>query len=192
MHTHGTAVLDRPAEATSAVSAPARARDQWLAMCESQLAAALAARNADLLPVLPALVFTPVPARCVNCHGTGYSHNDFGLCSCMADQRPAYDFARYPSGDVISVIDLGVMSPGQAEAWVPCTCGIGPVKIGPYDGPELTRVPWIPDCPDCNDTGWKFSHHVTFYPRMGLPRFITSASLVHPRSTHPARNTASW
>lgn len=179
MHTHGTAVLDRPAEATCPSGPGASARNQWLARCESQLAEALATGNASLLPE-PA-GYLPEPERCRDCHGTGYDTQTLDLCYCMAGQRPAYDYRRYASGDVISVIDLGVMSPGLVEVWVPCTCGIGPVRIGPYDGPELIRVPWIPDCPVCNDTGWRFSHRVTFYPRMGLPRFITPAGLVCPR-----------
>jgi hypothetical protein len=158
MHTYGTAVLDRPAEATSTVSTTACARDQWLAMCESQLAAALAARNADGLPVLPALVFTPVQERCPDCHGTGYSHHDFGLCSCMADQRPAYDFARYGAGVVSTFAWSPTTPPTMAEVWVPCRCGIGPIK-----GQVRARVPSVPDCTSCNDTGWAFSQLIPEY-----------------------------
>jgi hypothetical protein len=66
---------------------------------------------------------------------------------------------------------------------VPCTCGIGPVKIGPYDGDELTRVPWVPDCTKCSDTGWTFSHYIT-------------AGLVSPDLTYPcpsqARSAHTW
>lgn len=160
MHNHGTAVLSRPAEATSPISAGASARDRWLAKCESQLAEALATRDASLLAVLAHVVFLTEPERCPDCHGTGYDCETLDLCYCMAGERPAYDFRRHAKGSIIATITGSAKTPpGQAEVWVPCHCGIGPVKLGPYDGDELTRVPWVPDCLTCNDTGWKFSHY---------------------------------
>jgi hypothetical protein len=165
MHAHGTAVLDRPAEATTPVSLNgAGARDQWLAKCESQLAEALATGNAHLLPLLAHAVFLPQFLTCPDCHGTGYSSYDniIELCYCMGGERPAYDFRRHAKGGVVASITGSPRTPsGQAEVWVPCTCGIGPVKIGPYDGDELTRVPWVPDCTLCSDTGWTFSHLIS-------------------------------
>jgi hypothetical protein len=126
-----------------------------VAKCESQLAAALATRNADLLPVLPRLVFTPDSERCADCHGTGYSHHDLGLCYCMAGERPAYDFPRYANGEVpISTIGMSSQTPAnKLEVWVPCQhCDILPTGIGPWNGHDLIRVPWVPDCAVCNDT----------------------------------------
>jgi len=78
----------------------------------------------------------------------------------MADQPPAYDFPRHAKGEVLSVIGMSRRyCTGQAEVWVPCQqCDIGPIKGGPYLGDDVLRVPWVPDCPLCNDTGWVFSH----------------------------------
>ncbi len=161
MQSHGTAVLTEPTGTASVVTAGASARDQWLAKCESQLAAALATRNAGLLPVLPELVFTPASGRCPDCHGTGYSHNDFDLCYCMTGERPVYDFRRYASGEVLSIIGMSRRDHDKADVWQPCQhCGITPTKYGPYNGDDLIRVPWVPDCTVCNDTGWAFVHHI--------------------------------
>jgi hypothetical protein len=162
MQSHGTAVLARPAEAAAPVSlSGASARDRWLAKCESQLAEALATGNAHLLPVLAHAVFLPRSLTCPDCHGTGYTSYDnlIELCYCMAGEYPAYDFRRHAKGGIIATVTGSATTPDdKAEVWVPCPCGIGPVKVGPYDGDDLTRVPWVPDCPTCHDTGWTFSH----------------------------------
>lgn len=161
MQSHGTAVLSEPTGTASAVSAGASARDQWLAKCTDDAATAIATRNAELLPVLPRLVFTPGSGRCPDCHGTGYSDYDFDLCYCMAGERPAYDFPRYAKGEVLSIIGMSRRYHDKADVWQPCQhCGIAPVKGGPYNGDDLMRVPWVPDCPVCNDTGWAFVRHI--------------------------------
>jgi hypothetical protein len=190
MHNHDTPVLTEPAGSAPAITTSASARDQWLAQCESDLAEALATGNADLLPVLAASVFLPAAERCQDCRGTGYDTWTLELCYCMAGQCPAYDFLRYGTGDVIALIGTSRRNrDGEADVWVPCQhCDIAPIKLGPYDdGDDLTRVPWVPDCPVCNDTGWMFSHHVNARPRMALPMPIIPASLAAPAS-HPARS----
>jgi hypothetical protein len=164
MHAHGTAVLPEPtAAALSAVSC-ATARERWLAKCESDFARALATGNAGALPVIASAVFLPVSLRCPDCHGTCYTSYDDIIepCQCADFTRPAYDYRRHAKGGVVASITTSPRTPaGQAEVWVPCTCGIGPVKIGPYDGPDLTQIPWVPDCTQCSDTGWTFSHHIS-------------------------------
>ena len=167
MHTHGTAVLDGPAETTPAGTTAASARDQWLTKCTDAAAKALATGNANLLPVLPELVFYPKPDLCPDCEGTGYTWmgEEFTLCYCMTGQLPAYDFPRITKGDVISTIGMSRRSRnGEADVWVPCQhCDIGPIEHGPYNlyfRDDLIRVPWVPDCTTCNDTGWAFSHHI--------------------------------
>ena len=166
MHTHGTAVLDGPAEATPVQKTGTSARDQWLAKCTDDAAKALATGNADLLPVLPALVFFPQPDLCPDCHGTGYTWMDheFTLCYCGDGAAPAYDFPRYGTGEVISVIGMSRRNrDGEADVWTPChDCNIGPIKHSPYNphNDDLIQVPWVPDCATCNDTGWAFSHHI--------------------------------
>ncbi len=162
MHHHGTAVLDRTAEATPVSTPGASARDRWLAQCESNLAKALADRNAHLLPLPASLVFCPQPDLCPDCHGTGYSHDDFELCYCMAGEVPApsdYDFPRFTDTEARSLTSPRAWYPQPWQArvwWKTCpTCNIAPVKTGPYDDHgHVIRVPWEPDCPDCHDTGW--------------------------------------
>jgi hypothetical protein len=163
MHAHGTAVLPEPTATTPAVTTRARARDLWLAKCESQLAKALADRNADLLPVLPNVVFVPVADRCEDCRGTGHItyRRKLILCGCMAGDRPAYDFPRYDKAPLSLISASAQTPPGMLDVWVPCQhCGIMPTYHGPYHGPTLIRVPWVPDCPACNDTGWAFTRHI--------------------------------
>ena len=164
MHNHGTAVLTRAAEAEPASMPGASARDVWVAQCESQLAKALATRNVDLLPVIASAVFLPEPLRCPDCLGTGYtSYDTIDLCTCMGRKRPVYDFLRFAKGEApLNSMGMSSQTPsGQLDVWTPCQhCGILPARIGPYDGDDLLRVPWVPDCPTCNDTGWAFVHHI--------------------------------
>lgn len=167
MHNHATAVLDGPAEATSASTPGTSARDQWIARCTDDAAKALATGNADMLPVLPALVFYPKSELCPDCEGTGYTWmgDEFTLCYCGDDAIPAYDFPRYTRGEVIATIEMSRRNrTGEADVWVPCQhCDIGPINYGPYNRyfhDDLIRVPWVPDCTTCNDTGWAFSRHI--------------------------------
>jgi hypothetical protein len=156
MHDHATAVLDRPTEATPASTPGVCARDRWLAKCQADLAEALATRNADLLPVLPELVFAPETDLCGDCHGTGYDTTDFDLCYCMRGDQPAYDFPRLPPAEARCVMGHSERHRVTADtwysvSWVPCrSCQIGPIKDGPR------AVPWQPDCPACQDTGWTY------------------------------------
>lgn len=154
MHDHGTAVLDRPTEARPFAATGRSARQRWLDRCESDLAEALATRNACLLPVIAEVLFTDPADVCPDCHGTGYTdYSDFNLCHCMAGEQPAYDLPRYTRGDVISMV-TGTPG-GRAEVWVPCPeCEIGPVRTGPYLWGHLIESPWVPDCRKCSDTGW--------------------------------------
>jgi hypothetical protein len=180
MHDHGTAVLTESAGPASAVMSGASARDQWVARCTDDAARALATRNASLLPVIASAVFLPEPERCPDCHGTGYvCDDDFNPCYCMAGQPPVHDFTRHTTGTVIATIEDSRRNPGrEADVWVPCQhCGIAPIRLGPYDGDDLTRVPWVPDCPVCNDTGWMFSHYLTCRLHVGLPTTVTTATL---------------
>ena len=166
MHAHGTAVLDRPAEATRITTTRASARDRWVAKCESQLASALATGNADLLPVIAHAVFLPQPERSPDCRGTGYTSYDNIIepCQCIGWERPAYDFRRHAaSGTLSTTVGSPKTQPGQAEVWTACPCGIPPAMLGPYDGDDLLRVPWVPDCPACNDTGWVLKATVPEY-----------------------------
>lgn len=43
---------------------------------------------------------------------------------------------------------------------MPCQhCHISPIENGPYCRhcyDHVIQVPWVPDCPVCNDTGWAF------------------------------------
>ena len=169
MHAHGTAVLTESAEAITAVLPGASARDQWVARCTDDAAKALATNHADLLPVMAADVSLPETMRCPDCLGTGYTNFDGIIepCQCGNFEAPAYDWlrypARYPSPDgVVSTSELSTNTPdGKAEVWVPCQhCDILPIKLGPYDGDDPTRVPWVPDCPACNDTGWTFHNYI--------------------------------
>jgi len=104
----------------------------------------------------------------------------------MAGQPPVYDFTRHATGEVIATIEDSRRNPGrEADVWVPCQhCGTAPVRLGPYDGDDLTRVPWVPDCPVCNDTGWMFSHYLTSRPRLSLPTTITTATLATSAPAH--------
>ena len=113
MHTHGTAVLNGPAETTPAGITPASARDQWLTKCTDAAAKALATCNANLLPVLPELEFYPKPDLCPDCEGTGYTWmgDEFTLCYCMADHLPAYDFPRIIKGGSVQPLFPGRRDP---------------------------------------------------------------------------------
>ena len=118
---------------------------------------ALATGNANLLPVLPELVFYPKPDLCPDCEGTGYTWmgDEFTLCYCMADHLPAYDFPRIIKGEVIATIGMSRRSRNsEADVWVPCQhCDIGAIKHGPYNlyfRDDVIRVPWVPDCTTCN------------------------------------------
>jgi hypothetical protein len=139
------------------------ARDQWLARCTDDAATALATQNADLLPLLPEMVFAPASERCPDCRGTGYDYETFDLCYCTDRHRPAYDFLRYAKGEApLSIIGIYLRTPnGEADVWKPCQhCDIDPIKHGPCKRGDLIRTPWVPDCTTCNDTGWAFSRHV--------------------------------
>ncbi len=164
MHNHRTAVLPGTAEATPAVTTGTSARDQWLAKCMEDAAKALATGNAGLLPLLPELVFCPDPQRCPDCEGTGYTWmgEEFTLCTCMLGEVPAYDFPRHTEGTALAMIGMTRRNrTGQADVWVPCQhCHIGPIKNGPYSHDHVIQVPWVPDCPVCNDTGWAFRHSI--------------------------------
>lgn len=159
MHAHGTAVLPEPTAATLPALTCASSRERWLAKCESQLAKALATRNAEALPVIAPVVFVPVAFRCEDCRGTGYSDDDLEYCSCMGGERPYYDYPRHANSAVVAdIIPSSEPHSRASEVWVPCPCGIGPAQTGPYLRGELIRVPWVPDCTTCNDTGWMFSY----------------------------------
>jgi hypothetical protein len=163
MHTHGTAVLPEPTDTTSANTTGASTRDQWLAKSTEDAAKALATGNAALLPLLPELVFCPDPQRCPDCEGTGYTWMDdeFIPCHCMAGEVPTYDFPRRPASQARLLIGMSRRNrTGQADVWVPCQhCHIGPIANSPYCRychDHVIQVPWVPDCPICNDTGWAF------------------------------------
>jgi hypothetical protein len=161
MHDHGTAVLDRTTEATPVTTAGLSARERWLARCEANLAEALATQNANLLPVLPDLVFTSASDRCQDCRGTGYDYETFDLCYCMTGETSAYDFPRRNASEVLSIIGMARRDHTKVDVWKPCPhCDIAPTMYGPYHRGDLIQVPWAPDCPACHDTGWALRNTV--------------------------------
>ena len=172
MHAHGTAVLDRTAEATLLRTKGASARDRWLAKCQADLAEALATGNAHLLPLTAEVAFAAAPDLCGDCQGTGYYDDTLDLCCCMAGQHPAYDYPRYVPGEVIEIIGMRrTRRDGSADTWKSCQhCNIPPIKDGPYDLHDLDapalRVPWEPDCPACQDTGWVHARHIALHPAL--------------------------
>jgi hypothetical protein len=89
--------------------------------------------------------------------------DEFTLCYCVPGDSPAYDFPRHSLAEAASIIGIARRTGHyhQADVWVSCQhCNIGPIKNGPYCDhcwDHVIRVPWVPDCTTCNDTGWEFS-----------------------------------
>src|SRR5215467_14548298 len=83
MHTHGTAVLSRPAEVIPAALLDGGAVSRQVARREPPFAEALPATNTYLRPASAEPVSDPGPDSCPDCGGTGVMHDSDGSLTSM-------------------------------------------------------------------------------------------------------------
>lgn len=83
MHTHGTAVLSRPAEVIPAALLDGGAVSRQAARREPDFAEALPAANTHPLPAPADPVSGPGPDSCPDCGGTGVMHDSDGSLTSM-------------------------------------------------------------------------------------------------------------
>lgn len=80
-------------------------------------------------------------------------------------------FSRFTPGEVVGAVEFPAGPSGDAEHWVPCGCGVGPLSGGPY-----AARPASGSCRTCGDKGWMFTH-VTASPAVSRPYFIAAPGL---------------
>ena len=143
---------------TASVSLPIRAG--FFARVEG----ALAAGDFENLPVPAPVAFLAPGDLCGQCQGRGClpkktRKGQWKLCpSCTAlnGRHAGWDFPRYPRGTHGTPSFFRHTETGNGrlrQDWGPCpSCDIDPIS-GQHRC-ENARVPWVPDCPDCRDTGW--------------------------------------
>lgn len=134
----------------------------------AEAAAAVARGDWAGLPVLAVLSGRPLAALCPDCRGTGYRRRRDGLAVCWCARairphgHPGFDWPR--AARRTNMMRAAWHADGE-RVYLPCDA----CSIVPADGSvaEDAVPPWQPDCPLCQDTGWRLARFTPAIIRAG-------------------------